>query len=98
MSNPLLDLTADLSRREAGQPLKFPERKITAVPHDPLAYAVRNIDSARADLEFALAEAWNSRDVEGMKQLVQHIEACADGLLVVETMARDLQGRMQEPK
>ncbi len=90
----LFEQIVNITCREAGQPLKFPDRKITVIPHDPLADAVRAIDSARADFEFALAEAFNVNDVDGMARLVMHIQACADGLLVLETMAKDLAARM----
>ncbi len=43
----------------------------------------------------ALAEAFNSNDHEGMAQLLTQIQRCADGLLVVESMAKDFAGRMK---
>lgn len=80
---------------EAGQPLKFPERPITPIPHDPLSDADGAIQEATHDLRFAVIEAFNANDHAGMAQLLTHIQTAADGLLVVETMARDFTMRMQ---
>lgn len=81
--------------REDRQPLNFPPRPIVLLPHDPLAYAVRAIDGARADFEFALAEAFTSGDRAGLETLLAHLEKAADGLLVCEAMGKDFRERMQ---
>lgn len=87
-------LAVDLARAHRDA-LVFPNRPIVRIPHDPLAHAANAIDDARADFEFALMEAFNSGDVDGLDRLVAQLTKCADGLLVAETMAKDLAERMR---
>lgn len=89
---------ANCARAEAGQPLRFPESKITPIPHDPLAHADGAIQQATEELQFAVIEAFAANDATGMAQLVAHIQKRADALLVLETMSKDLQSRIKEPK
>lgn len=88
--------TANLARREAGQPLRFPDRKIVAIPHDPIAHATGAIKSAAEDFMFAIAEAFNSRDVDGLTDLRAHIANCTEAMRVVEMMAADFTQRISK--
>jgi hypothetical protein len=70
--------------------LQFP----TPTPHDPMAESIDAIQTARWNFEFAVIEAFNAGDADGLTRLSEQVARCADGLRVVETMARDFQGRM----
>lgn len=87
---------ANLARADAGQPLKFSPRKIVAIPHDPIAHATGAIKTAADDFMFAIAEAFNCRDVEGLKELREHIANCTEAMRVVEMMAADFTDRMSK--
>ena len=77
------------------EPLKFPERKIVVIPHDPLAHAVRDVQSAAHDFTFAIAEAANAKDLEGLAVIQRHLSDCLEALQVVEYMANDFEKRIQ---
>lgn len=95
--SPLEALAVGLSRAEASRKVVlFPVRPaLAAVTHDPLAGAVETIATLRDHFEFAVCEAFNAGDPDGLAALLAQITQCADGLLVAESMAKDLAGRMQ---
>jgi hypothetical protein len=83
----------DLARTQRDA-LKFPTRPIVRIPHDPMAHATLAIRDAAHDFTFAIAEAYNATDREGMTALREHLASCIEALQVVEAMARDFAGRM----
>lgn len=76
--------------------LPFPNRPIVPLPVDPLAHAVRDIESAAHDFTFALAEAFNAKDREGLAEIVDQLGVCVEALLVAVSMGRDFTRRMKE--
>ncbi len=92
MTTPLLDLAVGLSRAEV---LRFPDRKIVAIPHDPLGHATRAIQDGAHDFMFAISEAFNAKDADGLAEIQGHIAACVEALRVVETMAVDFSQRLR---
>lgn len=91
----LEQFAADLARAAAPRPtLRFPDRKIIAIPHDPIAHATGAIKSAADDFMFAIAEAFNCGDVDGLKDLREHIAHCTEAMRVVEMMAADFTTRI----
>ena len=76
--------------------LQFPNRPIVPLPVDPLAHAVRDVESAAHDFTFAMAEAFNAQDREGLAEIVDQLSACVDALLQPVAMARDFQSRLKE--
>lgn len=97
MPNPssLFELAVNLSRAEARQPLRFPDRKIVSIPHDPLAHAVNAVREAAHDFTFAIAEAYNAKDLDGLTEIQGHLSRCIEALQVVESMASDFERRME---
>lgn len=76
----------NLARREAGQPLQFPERRI-APRIDPAGWANEKIEDAANDLIFAVNEARLSGDVETVLQIQRMAEQRLVHLKTVEDMA-----------
>lgn len=93
--NVLMEMTADLSRNEARQPLRFPDRTIVTIPHNPLQDAIDEVREAAHDFTFAIAEAYNAKDVTGLAEIQGHLSACIEALQVVESMASDFERRMR---
>lgn len=92
-------LAVGLSRAEASRVadvLRFPDRPIVVIPHDPIAHATGAIKTAADDFMFAISEAFNAGDVEGLAALQEHIGNCVEAIAVVKSMAADFKGRMEK--
>lgn len=74
--------------------LQFPERKSSPVPHDPLLDAIDAVREAAHDFTFAIAEAYNAKDRDGLAEVQGQISACIEALQVVEAMASDFEQRI----